>query len=91
MFFAVDNLVFYKASVGDYMEIKRLLGCYANALGLKINLQKFAVTFSPNVHPNLCLDILSCLGMSLSSSHDKYLGLFTLIVCNKRSSFNALR
>lgn len=71
--------------------VKCLLDCYVAVSGQKVNLDKLVVNFSLNVLATLCSEILGCLGMASSSSHDKYLGLSTLIRCNKRSTFNVIK
>lgn len=83
LFFTDDSKFFYKTSVGDYLEVRRLLGCYVAASSQKINMEKSTMIFSPNVLPGIRVDILACLGMASSYSYYKYLGLLTLIGQNK--------
>lgn len=49
LLFADDSLVFCKASIYERCIIKNILHSYKLASGQRINLQKSAITFSPNV------------------------------------------
>lgn len=91
LLFVDDSLIFCKASIEDFSVVKSLLDNYAAALSQKVILDKSAMTFSPNVVATLQSKILGCFGMTSSSSHDKYLVLPTLINCNKRSTFDAIK
>lgn len=48
---------------------------YEKASGQNINFQKSAVTFSPNVERELQDNLLGILGLNVTHSHDRYLGL----------------
>ncbi|KAK3221403.1 hypothetical protein Dsin_008428 [Dipteronia sinensis] len=49
LFFADDNLLFCKATVGSCEEIGRVLKVYEKGSGQMVNLQKSNIKFSPNV------------------------------------------
>lgn len=83
VFFANNGHIFCIALIANFRDVKRLLGCYATTPSQKNNMEKLTVAFSLNVHHDLRLDILNYLGMVSRTSHDKYLGLPTLIGPNK--------
>lgn len=91
LFFADDSLVFCKATVEQCMEVKRILGVYEGASGQMINFSKSAISYSPNVSSELQEEIMICLGLNTSLSHDKYLCLPTLVGRNERSTFNSIK
>ncbi|KAL5781985.1 hypothetical protein ACOSP7_007014 [Xanthoceras sorbifolium] len=87
LFFADDRIVFCKAETHNCEELKKILKIYEKVSGQQVNLQKSNITFSPNVKRNLSASILNCLNLENAQSHDKYLGLPTLVGKNKRRTF----
>uniref|UniRef100_A0A803PJ54 Uncharacterized protein n=1 Tax=Cannabis sativa TaxID=3483 RepID=A0A803PJ54_CANSA len=78
-FFANDSLVFDGANGGDTETIKHIVLTYEVASGLKTNYEKFAITFSLNVQQVHLDGVLRVLGLTSVATHDKYLGLPTVI------------
>lgn len=50
LFFADDSLIFCRASIEQVWALKSILSQYEQASGQKINVEKSALFFSPNVH-----------------------------------------
>lgn len=90
-FFADDSLVFCKAKPEEGAVIKEVLTCYERASGQSINSQKSSITFSPNVDVNIRAEIQSALGLNAATSHERYLGLPTLVGKNKKQTFRLIK
>ncbi|KAL0431156.1 UNVERIFIED_CONTAM: hypothetical protein Sradi_0741600 [Sesamum radiatum] len=71
--------------------VKVILTKSERASGLKINLQKFAVTFSKNVNQSLKESLARQLGVVSVDKHEKYLGLLTVSGRSKRELFVNLK
>ena len=67
--------------------LKTLLGDYKKASGQKINFAKSTITFSPNTKARSKRGIILILGLSDAKSHDKYLGLPTVVGKNLKHMF----
>ena len=80
-FFADDSIIFSRASSSDIDSVKGSWETYEVASGQKINMEKPAISFSPNVGASCKTIILSTLGLNSAQSHDKYLGPLTWFVC----------
>lgn len=48
LFFVDDSILFCKAASSECQELKKILWIYEEALGQKINIDKFSIFFSPN-------------------------------------------
>ncbi|KAK6119801.1 hypothetical protein DH2020_046456 [Rehmannia glutinosa] len=92
LLFADDSIIFSKASPDCAQSIQLLLGKFAAASGQQINFVKSSISFSPNVNDSLRNDICCILGLEISSvSHQNYLGLPSVVGCNKRNTFKAIK
>ncbi|KAK0577042.1 hypothetical protein LWI29_027074 [Acer saccharum] len=91
LFFTDDSIVFCKASTLSCSRIRDILSVYEQGSGQQLNFQKSMVTFSPSVDSQLREDLVSILGINLGNTHDKYLGLPSLIGRNKPVLFNEIR
>lgn len=91
LFFVDDSIVFARANIKDTKEIKRILKLYEEASGQKVNMEKSAITFSPNVEVQCRQRILEVLGLTVVQSHDKYLGLPTVVGLNKKRTFEEIK
>lgn len=87
LFFADDSLLFFRASVDESLCIKHCLEVYEHASGQSINLLKSSITFSSNVRDGPRTTIRSIFGITSSDSHDRYLGLPSLVGRNKSKIF----
>ncbi|KAK2654212.1 hypothetical protein Ddye_014068 [Dipteronia dyeriana] len=56
-----------------------------------VNLQKPNITFSPNVCIYIRTEIQAVFGVGNAQTHDKYLGLPTLIGKNRKKTFNEIK
>uniref|UniRef100_A0A803QQC3 Reverse transcriptase n=1 Tax=Cannabis sativa TaxID=3483 RepID=A0A803QQC3_CANSA len=90
LFFTDDSLMFGRANGGDTETIKRILLTYETASGQKINFEKSAITFSLNVQQVDQDGVLRVLGLTSMATHDKYLGLPTVIGRNKQQVFEGI-
>lgn len=91
LFFADDNLVFFKATQSDCENLKNCLVQYERASGQMINYDKSAITFSTNTPSPVKESIRLHLNMSVCQGHDVYLGLPTFSLRSKRIQFGYLR
>uniref|UniRef100_A0A803NHI3 Reverse transcriptase domain-containing protein n=1 Tax=Cannabis sativa TaxID=3483 RepID=A0A803NHI3_CANSA len=90
LFFADDSLIFGRANGREAESIRRILQCYERASGQQVNFDKSAITFSPNVQPADRTSVLGILGLGSVATHDKYLGLPTVIGKNKKRTFASI-
>uniref|UniRef100_A0A803NXV2 Reverse transcriptase domain-containing protein n=1 Tax=Cannabis sativa TaxID=3483 RepID=A0A803NXV2_CANSA len=90
LFFADDSLIFGRANGREAESIRRILQCYEYASGQQVNFDKSAITFSPNVLPADRTSVLGILGLGSVATHDKYLGLPTVIGRNKKRTFASI-
>ncbi|KAK1554997.1 hypothetical protein Q3G72_020206 [Acer saccharum] len=91
LFFADDSVLFYRASKENCRTIRNLLTIYENGSGQQVNLQKSRITFSPNVPQDTRREIQGFFQIADCNTHDKYLGLPTLVGRNKRKTFNEIK
>ncbi|KAL5581448.1 hypothetical protein UlMin_013890 [Ulmus minor] len=91
LFFADDNLIFYRAKTSECEKIRQCLMCYSEASGQLINYKKSALTFSPNAARSVVGDICTLFGISLVDGHNLYLGLPTFSMRNKIIQFGYIR
>ena len=91
LFFADDSIVFGRAEVDCCQLIKDILAKYERASGQVINLQKSAISFSPNTSVERKEMVSGCLGVPLGGSHDSYLGLPSFVGRNKRRVLDRVR
>lgn len=84
LFFAYDNLVFFKATEGDCAGIRHCLSIYEKASGQLINFEKSSLSFSPNTAEVVANRIKSLLSISIAQGHDVYLGIPTFSMRNEK-------
>ncbi|POO03847.1 LOW QUALITY PROTEIN: hypothetical protein TorRG33x02_001510, partial [Trema orientale] len=87
LFFADDSLVFTRATIQDAEILHRILSWYERASSQKINLEKSVITLSLNTDISTTQAILQILGLTSVQSHDRYLGLPSVVSRNKRKTF----
>ncbi|KAK3198111.1 hypothetical protein Dsin_021526 [Dipteronia sinensis] len=91
LFFTDDSILFSKAFCGISHHIRKLLGIYGRRSGQQVNLQKSCITFCPNVAMDVRRDIQQIFEIKDHNTHDKYLGLPSFVVRNKRRIFNDIK
>jgi hypothetical protein len=91
LFFADDSLIFIKASVSGSMHLQQILSLYENASGQMINKDKTAAMFSKNTPTQVKSRILAELGISHTTTNDRYLGLPVHIGKLRRKSFEYIK
>lgn len=85
--FADDSILFSNVSVGEALEINRVLNNYAETNGQCINLSKSSLMFSINTPFHLRTYISSILDISWVDSPEKFLGLPTDLPRSKKQAF----
>jgi hypothetical protein len=73
------------------MNIQEILGIYEQASGQKLNREKTSIYFSKNTHNDVKAHILSIVGVQVTTSFEKYLGLPALIGRSKVEAFSDLK
>ncbi|KAM7502895.1 hypothetical protein LguiB_001799 [Lonicera macranthoides] len=91
LFFAGDSLIFAPATIRDGNQIKCILDTYSAASGQVINYQKSAVVFSRNAPQQIQDQLLAILEVAVVQSHDKYLGLPSVMGRTKKAVFANLK
>ncbi|KAK3223770.1 hypothetical protein Dsin_010795 [Dipteronia sinensis] len=91
LFFADASVLFYKTEMESCKEISRVLKVYEKGFEQMVNLQKSNITFSLNVGSSVRADIQAVFGVGNAQTHDKYLGLPTLVGKNKKKTFNDIK
>ncbi|KAK3195887.1 hypothetical protein Dsin_027197 [Dipteronia sinensis] len=91
LFFTEDSVLFCKPNVATCAEISRVLKVYQRGSGQMVNLQKSNITFSSNVSCEVRDEIQVVFGVSNAQTHDKYLGLPTLVGKNKNKTFTDIK
>lgn len=90
LFFADDSLLFSKANICAACAVKNILSIYERASGQKINYQKFALSFSPNVSKSDIVNIKNVFGIDVVSRRLVYLGLPSSISRNRLDIFKPM-
>ncbi|XP_062028650.1 uncharacterized protein LOC133744575 [Rosa rugosa] len=90
LLFADDSLLFVNATVEECVSLKQCLLLYECAAGQRINFQKSALSFGPNVPERLKDDVKVILDVPVVEFHEKYLGLPTTLGRNKIDAFKKL-
>ncbi|XP_043809044.1 uncharacterized protein LOC122722412 [Manihot esculenta] len=91
LFFADDSLIFFRASVQEALELKRILRMYENASGQVINLQKSSISFSRYTPVALRVSVCSVLQVEEKPDFGNYIGLPSHVGNNKRKVFSFVK
>lgn len=91
LFFADDNLLFFKADPNSCRMIKESLQLYEKASGQVINYDKSAHSFSPLTLKQNQDRVKHYLNIRVSRSHELYLGAPSFALKNKRAQFGYLK
>ena len=91
LLFADDTLLFGKASLQEAQHIKTILDLYKAASGQEVNFDKSAVVFSKNTDPAVRRSITQLLNIKEVPTHDKYLGLPTVVGRSKAEVFSSVK
>ncbi|KAK6131702.1 hypothetical protein DH2020_034499 [Rehmannia glutinosa] len=91
LFFADDTLLFGRATIEEATHLKFAINLFEQASGQRINFDKSGILFSPNTDHGVALQIAQILGIPIVSSHEKYLGLPSVIGKNKREVFRDIQ
>ncbi|KAK3211775.1 hypothetical protein Dsin_016481 [Dipteronia sinensis] len=76
------------ATLESGLQICKILDIYERGSGQQVNLQKSQITFSPNVDDLSRNEIQRLFEVNACNTHDKYLGLPSIVGRNKRVLFN---
>ena len=91
LLFADDILLFGKATLREAQYIESILQLYKSAWGQEINLDKSALVFGSNTDSKVWHSITNYLGIKEVATHDKYLGLPTIIGRSKSAVFSSIK
>lgn len=91
LLFADDYLLFGEANESDVQTLKWVLKEYEECSGQSINLEKSLVLFSTNVGERVRHVVSGALGVCYSNDPDRYLGLPSMVGCNKKFAFQSLK
>ncbi|XP_071912244.1 uncharacterized protein [Coffea arabica] len=86
-----DTLLFGKVTLREAQHIESILQLYKSASGQEINLDKSAIVFSSNTNSEVRHSITNYLGIKEVVTHDKYLGLPTIIGRSKSAVFSSIK
>lgn len=90
LLFADDSLIFSKASIADCKNLKEIFDCYAQAPGQIFNFDKSSM-FSEKTPKGQITAIRGLFNLKVVSSHEKYLGLSSMIGRKKQNFFNEVK
>lgn len=90
LFFADDSLLFCRASMEEWENLFQVLNLYEKASRQQLNAVKTFVFFSKNTSPEFRTFISTSMGISATSSFDKYLGLPAMIGRSKLRTFHGI-
>lgn len=79
LLFAYDSLIFSRASIADCKNLKEIFDCYAQASGQIFNFEKSSMLFSVKTPKGHIIAIIGLFNLKVVSSHEKYLGLSSMI------------
>ena len=91
LFFADDNLIFYKASLEECNSLQRVLKVYEEASGQQLNRANTSLFFNSNTNRSIQNEIKTRFGAQIIKQHEKYLGLPSLVGLNRRNTFNEVK
>ncbi|XP_019194966.1 PREDICTED: uncharacterized protein LOC109188792 [Ipomoea nil] len=87
LFFADDNLLFFKANQHEAVEVKNCLAMYENLSGHKVNYHKSSICYSKNTCDGDREMVAQILGVVQAPNFGKYLGLPAFVGRNKKAAF----
>ena len=90
LLFTDDNLLFARINRHECRIIVDILNQYEQASGQKTNYEKSEVSFSRGISVEKQEELLEVLNMRHVDSHNKYLGLSTVVGRSKKVMFEAL-
>ncbi|XP_073046053.1 uncharacterized protein [Primulina eburnea] len=90
-FFADDGLILGSTDVLNCANIREVLSTYADASGQVINLQKYSITFSPNLSAEHKSQVYTALHMPQNESYEIYLGLPAFIGRNRNQVSDGIK
>lgn len=91
LLFADDSLIFSRASIADCKNLKEIFDCYAQASGQIFNFDKSSILFSGRTPKGKITAIRGLFNLKVVSSHEKYLGLSSMIGRKKHNFFNEVK
>ena len=91
LFFADDNLIFYRAREEECQSLLEVLTTYERSFGQQINHTKTTIFFSKSTNADTQTTIQNLLGVNVVWRYEKYLGLPSLIGRNKKESFTYIK
>lgn len=90
LFFADDNLLFCRATLGEWSKLQEILGVYERASGQLLNRGKTTLFFSRGTNRVTQERIKEAVGVNSTHNYEKYLGLPALIGHSQLQSFKEI-
>lgn len=87
LFFTDDSPLFCRANVEEWENLSLVLQLYEKALGHQLNAVKTSIFFSKNTGTEFRDFIRTSVGIQITSSFDKYLGLPIMVGRSKNRMF----
>jgi hypothetical protein len=91
LLFADDSILFGRATLDEWRQMKNILDEYERFSGQKVNLEKTSVFFSKNTKEEERLSIMQETGLNSTQCYESYLGLPTLVGRSRISTFNFIK
>ena len=91
LLFAVDSLIFCRATMEECNKVMDILKVYEEASGQKINRSKASLFFSKFIPEDVKHAIKVTLGVPEIMQYEKYLGLPSFVGKRKKESFNYIK
>ena len=91
LFFTDDSLIFCKVSLEECDALQKILQVYKRALVQQLNKVKTSLFLSSNTPFTIKEEIKRRFGVQVIKQHEKYVGLPSLVVKNKRNPFNDIK
>jgi len=91
IFFANDNLLFYKANLQECGNVLKILSDYEVVLGQKINREKTSLFFSKSIDDDISKEIKRVSGVQEIKFYEKHLGLPSLVGRGKKANFSYIK
>jgi hypothetical protein len=90
LFFADDSLLFCRSTMSQWNSLTRVLRCYEEASGQRLNNSKTSIFFSRNTPQEDKDMIIADAGIPTTQCFDKYLGLPALVGRSRVSAFRSI-
>jgi hypothetical protein len=91
LLFADDSILFGRATLDEWRQMKDILDVYERFSGQKVNMEKTSIFFSKNNKEEERISILQETGLNPTQCYESYLGLPALVGRSRISTFNFIK